>query len=683
MQPNLKNILWPTLIFTVAMLAGPLRALDFFNAIPGGLGDARFNSVVLEHIYLFFSGEAESLWSPLYFYPNTLTLAFSDNHLGTAPLYALTRHFGADREAGYQLWFLFSFPLNFFCCHYALRKFGFSSVAAAVGSFVFTFGLPVLAKFGHAQLAYRFAIPLCVTAAWDFFYKGRAKSFATMMLFLVWQFYCAIYLGFFLSLLLMFFVLTLCFLRVENSRRFAIPIAISALYQSSIATRVINTLTLIISIVAMLYLFYPYLTVSSEYNFNYVRSLGSLTQMLPSLASYLIADNAMLSSWPGSQLILAPMRHEHQLFIGYGATMLLFVGILTNTGQRGITIVRPLSIAAALVILFTISIDGKSAYLLLTNFSAVLSIQAVSRVIVILLFPICILIALGVDVSINPRRKAWKSSALLLCVISFMVLEVLAFQFPQTTVAEWRERIRNITVGLNIDTIEKPILYVSSSEGRGWLNAEIDGMIAAQNLGIPTVNGYSGNSPAGTGNPWHCGEVVARSAAYLHVDDLQNVALRAFTKRIVPVGLPGCRELLLNGPLPDPYEGKISGSFMSRISVDKLEIQSLEKGLLSIAVVIKNNNDSRLPAISSTGMPVRLTYKYSLLDPNTKPWNARRALTADVEANTELLMKFSIAAPPNPGTYTLEVSLVQDGVAWFHDSGMGIISRQFTIPAGQ
>jgi hypothetical protein len=42
-------------------------------------------------------------------------------------------------------------------------------------------------------------------------------------------------------------------------------------------------------------------------------------------------------------------------------------------------------------------------------------------------------------------------------------------------------------------------------------------------------------------------------------------------------------------------------------------------------------------------------------------------------------MVFSVAPPTIPGTYRVAVSMVQDGVAWFHDYGMNIPISQQTI----
>ena len=75
------------------LLAGlygfPLRNFAGFTAVPGGLGDPRFNAFVLEHVYRWALGLEPSLWSPRIFFPFEDALAFSDSHLGTAAVYAV------------------------------------------------------------------------------------------------------------------------------------------------------------------------------------------------------------------------------------------------------------------------------------------------------------------------------------------------------------------------------------------------------------------------------------------------------------------------------------------------------------------------------------------------------------------------------------------------------------------
>ncbi len=83
---------------------GPHLAL-----VPGDLGDARFNNYVLEHFFHWVTGLTRDYWDAPFFFPFHQTITFSDNLLGSAPLYALFRWTGLDRESAFQGWYLLGY----------------------------------------------------------------------------------------------------------------------------------------------------------------------------------------------------------------------------------------------------------------------------------------------------------------------------------------------------------------------------------------------------------------------------------------------------------------------------------------------------------------------------------------------------------------------------------------------
>lgn len=97
----------------LGVLGYALRSVDFFSAVPGDLKDARFNSVILEHVFRWAIGHEKSLWSPTFFYPFEHVLAFSDNHFSSSIFYIVLRLAGLEREAAFNGWFLIGNGLNF------------------------------------------------------------------------------------------------------------------------------------------------------------------------------------------------------------------------------------------------------------------------------------------------------------------------------------------------------------------------------------------------------------------------------------------------------------------------------------------------------------------------------------------------------------------------------------------
>ncbi len=173
-----------------------MKATDGFHATPGDLIDARFNSVILEHLYIWFksglSGHWKDVWSPAFFYPYQNVLAFSDNHFGTALSYAHLRHLGFAREIAFSGWFVIGICLNFICCYWVLKRLQFCVFSSSAAAFVFTFALPVIAQDGHSQFSYRFAIPLAFLAFWNLVNNLGLHSLAWMVFWVSLQFFCSI-----------------------------------------------------------------------------------------------------------------------------------------------------------------------------------------------------------------------------------------------------------------------------------------------------------------------------------------------------------------------------------------------------------------------------------------------------------------------------------------------------------
>ncbi len=109
------------------------------RAYPGDLGDGRFNQLLLEHGYQALRGL--SAWdSPGQFYPIRGTLAYSDTHAGTLPIYAGLRGLSISREEAWALWFVVVAALNAVAAFRLFRALGVADwlrgpvVFASVGS---------------------------------------------------------------------------------------------------------------------------------------------------------------------------------------------------------------------------------------------------------------------------------------------------------------------------------------------------------------------------------------------------------------------------------------------------------------------------------------------------------------------------------------------------------------------
>src|SRR5665213_3238316 len=98
-----------------------LIGYDLSN-IPGDLGDARFNMYILEHGYQFITHQVTNYWGAPFMYPFKEAIGYSDNLLGTMPIYSIFRFISFDRETSFQLWIITICILNFSTAFYVMNK---------------------------------------------------------------------------------------------------------------------------------------------------------------------------------------------------------------------------------------------------------------------------------------------------------------------------------------------------------------------------------------------------------------------------------------------------------------------------------------------------------------------------------------------------------------------------------
>jgi hypothetical protein len=510
---------------------------SYFTAVPGDLGDPRYNAFVLEHLYRFATGYAAGLWNPDSYYPFQGTLAFSDNHFGSGATYVLARLLGLSREHAFDVWFSVGTLLNFASALYVLRRLGLSTAAAALGAFFFAFALPVPAQDAHAQLVHRFAAPLAVLALWQMFERRRLVDLARLAFFAVWQFYCSIYLGIFLVYLLA--ALTVALLIVRRplewpqwrrnliAERFSIKLAAGGI--------------LLASVLALAYLGGRYYLIAQAYNLEHFRSVEVITPMLPRLGSYLLADGSPLLAWLGRG-VWVPMRHEHQMFIGFGATVLILTaaGIAWRgrAGDPGLT--RAMLIALGLLVAGTLWIGELSLYYLVAWLPGIKAIRGVSRIILIMLVPMSVLLALGADAAWRRfGQSAWAAMPVLAGLAALVVAEPLSVSQRSAPIAEWRAHLDAVKALLPPAMPKDAILLVrtSSTDIDEQINTELDAMLLGQDLGYPVLNGYSAFVPPGY-RLGPCASATQRLRGYFLFTG--GTAVPDSSRRLVVLDLDAC-----------------------------------------------------------------------------------------------------------------------------------------------
>lgn len=651
-----------------------LRQSAFFHMIPGDIGDARFNNVILEHLFRWITGRDESLWSPRFFYPYLGALSFSDNHFGSGIVYVVQRLLGVSPEVAYIGWFTVAPTLNYLACYYTLRKLNLQKSGSAVGAFIFTFALPITIQVIHAQLIYRFAIPLAVLAWERLKQDANPRELAKLAIFVTWQFYCSIYLGYFLLLLLGASAVSDYVFHTRNKSTCPTPhTALLTVARSILSGRAMGTLLCIaICITLLVVMLYPYAHYSKLYGFH--RDRLTLESMLPRLASYLLCDNSWTWKSVSAYFLNIPMRGEQQLFFGAGAWTLALVGAFRPRSSQS----RRALLTLFFLILGTIDIHGQSIYLLIAKLPLANAIRAVSRIGLVMLFPLAILAGNGADWLCNRERKRpYINTAFCLSLIGLTLVEYCSFTPVGVSLTELNARISALQAKLPQPLAKDAILFVPIESSAGFFANEIDGMILAQRMDRPTLNGYSGNAP--TINYYApipaCELANSRLADYSLFSKLGTAQFNDLVSRVV---IPG--DVHSCSAMPQMLH---QTHFRSALSADTIKVLSvnvdnlaMKNGTLSGTILLTNHGTSLLPSRSDDNRPVRFSWRFVDVDvqsPSLRDgWDTRLGLPYDVLPRQTDRIPLSIPPPRKLGNYRLEVSMVQEGVIWFHDAGMSI-----------
>ncbi len=676
-----QNSLSPTgqylllmVIFAIGVFGYLMRSVDWLQAIPGDLVDARFNSVILEHLYLWVLGQEPSLWSPRYFYPFEGVLAFSDNHFGSGGVYVLYRWLGLSREQAFQGWLIAGSVLNFWATYYALRKLGFSIVSAGAGAFVYAFGLPSLAKEGHAQLTYRLAVPL----AFSSFYRALTeKNLAALALATFWcafQFFCSIYLGIFLL-----YLLAGTFLAVWIAQGRALVHGwVEAWQRRQSAARVLSALLFAVSIVAVAWLLWKYHSFAAHYGL--VRSSDEVMSMLPRPGSYLLADSSGLTSWVGRLVTEIPMRHEQQMFFGLGVWILALAGlsqIRPRSARGGVGQVALVSLL--FLVGLTLLVGNVTAYRAILHLPGVGSVRAVSRIALVMLLPVGILVAAAFDLAAKSSTfGSWRRLPLMVILVALLTAETVSFHTNNTPVRAWVDRQANLRALLPQPLRPDRILFLTGTrEPTNPDIDEVDGVILAQDQRLPTLNGYSGNLPPGYFKADPCLHFRNRLEAYFGFKPDPTRSLENLAARVVVISPKPCPSVPWM-----PGKEAVTPALATRIDL-ALASWAIVNRNLHADVSITNHSGGAFVSASTKG-PVRLSWRFVPLHANGKArdepdFSARKELSFKLEDGQSVNEPLDIALPA-PGPYRFEVTLVQDGVDFFHALGMPIAQARIDVP---
>ncbi len=666
---------WPFVVFLAVGMFHVLRVIGWFSAMPLFVGDGKFDAVLLEHIYLWVNGVTHTwhgLWSPQFFYPFEGMLAFSNNNFGSAAGYVVLRMLGVDRYTAFSGWFFLGYLLNFIATYFVLRRLGFKSFSAAAGAYVYTFALPVVSMEFWGSLNYRFAIPMAFLSFWLIIKNKQVQYVSHLAFWTMWQFYCSIYLGVFLAYLLLG-VLIAYWVTYKES-----PFSISKQlwFASSIRANSVNLLLSLVYLCLIVLLLAQYHHITyGDYHFS--RPLNEVSSYLPRFADYL--PNVVEAGYQNHGIILFDgYAQPRYLFLGFGVYCMMFYSLWVIFYKKiNYALGKTLAILLLLLFLVTIRIGDYSLYYLLATLPGISAMRVMFRIILVMLLPISILVSIACEHYLYRFEQARVLRKFLLnsSMVTLLSIEVCFSIVLSTPIREAEAYQSSLEKKLPASITQNSIIFVGPEMGAtifAAAEAELDGMILAQTLNLPTLNGYTGFYPPNTRMVDACISYKDRLIAYAHFRHKPDSFFEDMAKHVV----------VISSSHPCSYEPLvISDDIISAHTASQItfEVQGSVVGKQFTGhVLITNNSPKPFNTLSHNGdlqFLWRFLPLFPRLDENThtlmpEPVWVVKQIPFTIAPGASRVQPLLLDVPSTPGKYRLVVSMVQPGGIWFHTSGM-------------
>lgn len=451
------------------------------------VGDTRFNAAMVEHCWQWLRHPfTVALWSPPMFSPATNTAAYSDLMLSAVALYGPWRLFGAPPDLAFQLWQLSASAATFGLAVWMLRRYlRVGPIASALGALLFTFGSPAVAQLGHPQLWLR--VPAMLTLALAIEVLGdlpesmqrRWTIAAVGVLGFVGQLYESVYLAVFVAMLVPIAVgwcLALPSTRARalaGIRAFAVPVGVCGIAGALLLLPWVR----------------HYGAAAKQLG---LRPYDAVEEGLPRFQSwFFMGPHSIPYGWTAGFRVFRslPLAWEHWIGLGAVTTVLMIWVLIRERRVPGIAV---MALTALTVVLLTSEYRGGHSpwYFIYRLVPGVGAIRVTARIGLLMLIPAASALVLAVE-------KLRHSQPLLGAALAILCLGEQARLQPAFDRDDTRARVAALTS----QVAPQCRAFYAARRVRPDEDArfvwQLDAMEASQRLGVPTINGYSGNVPPG------------------------------------------------------------------------------------------------------------------------------------------------------------------------------------------
>ncbi|MFN7912512.1 MAG: hypothetical protein ACK5QC_11865 [Bacteroidota bacterium] len=457
---------------------------------PGDLVDGRLNLYFLEHVYSYICGNVSSFWDVPFMYPEKNVLAYSDNLIGSSPVYILFRLLQFNSHHSYQLWYVSVTSINYLCAYYFLNYLFKNSQAAILGAFVFAFSLALQSQLTHSQTFPRYAIPMAFLAALKFQENLKLKYLLYALLWVVYEIYCVVYLGLMLAIPLGIYLALILFNAIFIEKK--IQLNLRWLLKLS------GTGLFILSLLILLMFNYLKRRNHAEYA-HYL----SVVDSVPTLTSYFYSQFGSLL-WNSLSRIGETTKAwwDHQLFSGLITTVSYLIGFALVAWQlikNKFNIFKldhtfQLMFVGLILFFIYLRVQHHSPYIAVYYLPGFSAMRSMTRIINIelLFFSICVaFIYLRFNSSNVLKNNILFYSIFTLLIIDNYFKPEYAHRSEVTSSLNRLKALDKVCEKLppnSIISYEPQFIDIKEAKA-----LHLDAMLAAQKFKLHCLNGYTGN----------------------------------------------------------------------------------------------------------------------------------------------------------------------------------------------
>jgi hypothetical protein len=614
------------------------------------------------------------------FYPYPNALGFSDNHAGSAMFYVAFRFLGFDQYQAFKGWFAIGYVGTFIAAYIVLVRLQSPPLIAGMGAFLFAFCLPSVAQFTHAQLNFRWGVPFAFFYSFQLVRTKAPSDLYKLITAFSAQFLFSIYLGFFTVIYcsLLFLLLLWPFGRTPKE---AGPGAFAefrnCLKRKSLLTHSLFVAVLMSAASVFNLVFYYY--VSRQYEIQ--RSWDHIYSMIPRAQSYLLMDSLPYWASISEHIQGIPTRNEHQLFLGI-PTIALFVAALVFLAWHEIRgrmqaqrVMWAMTVTVCLAFALFLALGPATIYGALGALPGVGAIRAVTRHILVGAFPVIMVGCLFLtQVLQRPEWSRW-AAVLPAVFVAWHAFDVWSMQKAAFSSDDARKRISVSVAAIKAGGNYSPdkVLAYFGNVSESWYVRMIDGMLIAQELRIPSLNGYSAFFVPGY-------DINGSCAGFLR----QLFEYRAWAERKSQPALEKVWKWPLVVKVPCSIDqdavnnfSATSGPGLSRQAAATVRLTIVSRKEMfdgwGFVIRVTNNSAETIHAISAN--PFKLSWRMSVgqLD-SGHGWDTRIDVPVDIPSGRHIDIPFILSKAGTDTPQGFSFSFVVEGLFWGHDVGVTPIS---------